>query len=350
MIAHDPLTAGGGGVPAFDGAWTLVLVAVFAGMSAFFSGAETGILSAGRARLEVLAGRGYADAKRALALVRDRERVLAGTLVGTNLSTVAASSLATAWCVEQWGDHGPAVATALLTPFMLFSAEILPKAFFRTHSVARLRAVASPLRIAVLVLSPLTVIATAGAGLLLTLLRVPASGRTPVFRREDLERVFSGGDAAGASSGGDSENALRMARQALGLSGKRVADAMTPIDLVASVVAESSVADARQVFASGDGRPLAVVDRAGLVIGFLATKAVLGLPGETSLGPLARPARSVEAEEPLDRAWIGFRDNPQPVALVHGAGQEQVGVLTPEDILEVVLGNSGATASESDPR
>ncbi|HMB69646.1 MAG TPA: DUF21 domain-containing protein, partial [bacterium] len=101
--------------------------------SAFFSGAETAVVSASRARLQRQADEGRGDARAALQRLEDTPRTIAARLVGTNVCNVGATSLVTAIALAQWPEYGPTIATVVLTPVVLFGAEILPKALFRSR-------------------------------------------------------------------------------------------------------------------------------------------------------------------------------------------------------------------------
>ena len=84
-------------------------------LSAFFSGSETALTRASRARLETMQENRVRGSKRALHLVRHPERMLAAVLLGNNFVNIAASSLATAFLVAYFGEAGIIYATVLMT-------------------------------------------------------------------------------------------------------------------------------------------------------------------------------------------------------------------------------------------
>ena len=96
----------------------IVLVVIFLIMVAFFSGSETAIISANRARLRLSASKGDRRAKLAMGLLGKSEELLATTLVGTNIAVVTGTTLAT-WLVARWVPphwDESLVATLIMTP------------------------------------------------------------------------------------------------------------------------------------------------------------------------------------------------------------------------------------------
>lgn len=96
-------------------------------MSAFFSSAETGLISLDRYRLLSRARAGHRGARRVRKLLRRKDRLLGLILVGNNVANIGASVIATVLSLRLLGNSGPAVAAAVLTLYMLIFSEIAPK-------------------------------------------------------------------------------------------------------------------------------------------------------------------------------------------------------------------------------
>jgi len=325
--------------------WVLVLMLV----SGFYSGSETALVSARRVRLHRLAAEGRADARTALQLLEDTPRTIATTLVGTNLATVGASSLATAFFVGIAPEHGAALATLTVTPIALFVGEILPKALFRSYATLLLRVLAGTLRASVVLLSPLVALAGGMTRGLLWLLRIPAAESRPLFRREDLTHVFLHAVAMeGVGEGARVGSTMQMARRALDLKDRRVRDAMAELPAEWGMAATATLAEAVERIRAAQPPFLAVEDESGRVQGFVAAKALLGLPPDRPLGELVRPAYVLNPDDPLDDAIGGFRRSQQSVGLVRGRSGRTLGVVTAEDVLEEVVGELGGGPEQSD--
>ena len=328
----------------------LLLILVATVGSAFFSGAEIAVLSARRARLESQAAQGRRDARLAIRHLEEAPRTIAVILVGTNLCNVVASALATAIAVDWVGDRGPLVATAILTPTFLFGAEILPKAFFRSRPTRMLRLSAGLLRVSRILLSPLVAVTLGAARGLLAIFGIPHGEVGPVFRRSDLENLFTfgqvptGPDDAVARSG---DTTLRMAGKALDLRARRVGDAMVPLPEDRTCSSDGTVGQAIEAFRACRGRYLAAVDSRGQVEGFLSARSLLGASPDAPLAPFVRPAVLFDAEEPLDQVIQGFRRHHHFVGLIRDRQGSTLGVVTVEDVFEEVVGEIPPVTSEA---
>jgi CBS domain containing-hemolysin-like protein len=318
----------------------LVLLVLLLAGSAFYSGSETALVSARRARLEHLAAEGRRDARTALGLLEDTAKTIAVTLVGTNLCNIGAASLATAIALGFSPEHGPALATAVLTPVTLVGAEILPKAFFRSRATPLLRLSAGALHASSFLFAPLVALTSGAARALLFLLPIPAAEKRPVFRRQDLENLFLFGRIREESEEKreDVETALRMAGRALVLKQKRVTEALVPIPPEQTCSSADTVGDACEHFRRARSNHLAVLDEEGRVEGFVAAKVLLGESPDRPLKRFVHPAYVLDPDDSLDEVIQGLRRHQQPIGLVRGSEGETLGVVTPEDVLEEVVG------------
>jgi CBS domain containing-hemolysin-like protein len=333
---------------------SLILLGALVAASGFFSGVETAVISANRARLQNLADAGRRDARAALRLVEEATRTIATAVVGSNFANIGAASLATALAVRVSPEHGPAIATVLLTPVVLFFGEILPKAAVRAHPTDALRLFADSVRAATALFRPflfLLFLATRG---LLRLLPIPEVETRPVFRRADLENLFLFGvardESPGAAPGARDDAALRMAGKALDLAKRTVRHAMVPLLPERCCPATASVADAKERFRATRGRYLAVLDRAGQVAGFVAAKALLGERDDRPLAELVRPAYVLDLDDSLDEVMRAFRSQHQAIGLVRDAHGHTLGIVTAEDVFEEVVGELRRAAAGAGTR
>lgn len=104
------------------------------GLSAFFSGSETALMSLNRYRLHHLAEQGHAGAKRAHRLLKEPDRLIGLILLGNNLVNILITQLATFIGLRLFGDAGIAIATGILTLLLLVFAEVAPKTLGVLHS------------------------------------------------------------------------------------------------------------------------------------------------------------------------------------------------------------------------
>ncbi|GMV62377.1 MAG: membrane protein [Parvibaculum sp.] len=131
----------------------IVLLLLF---SAFFSGSETALTAASRARMHRLAEEGNKRARRVLHLTEDRERLIGAILLGNNLVNILASALATSLFLALFGDAGVVYATLVMTAVVLVFAEVAPKTFAITNTDRVALAVVQPLRFIIYLFGPVT--------------------------------------------------------------------------------------------------------------------------------------------------------------------------------------------------
>jgi Mg2+/Co2+ transporter CorB len=134
--------------------FTAAAILVLLVLSAFFSGSETALTAASRGKLRSRADKGDKGAARALAITEDNERLIGSVLLGNNLVNIMATSLATALLTRLFGAEGVALATVVMTLLVLIFAEVLPKTYAITRPESAAALVSAPIRVVLLVFSP----------------------------------------------------------------------------------------------------------------------------------------------------------------------------------------------------
>lgn len=134
---------------------TAVAILVLLCLSGFFSGSETALTAASRGKLRAQADRGSKGSEAALKLTEDNERLIGSVLLGNNVVNILATSLATAVLTKVFGQNGVAAATLIMTLLVLIFAEVLPKTYAITNPEKVAAIVAFPIRIVVLLFSPI---------------------------------------------------------------------------------------------------------------------------------------------------------------------------------------------------
>lgn len=133
-------------------------------ISGFFSGSETALTAASRARMFQLEKSKERNAGRAGtvgALIRAKERLLGALLLGNNLVNILASALATSLFLRLFGEAGVAIATLFMTLVVVIFAEVLPKTWAIANPDRFALAIAPAVRFIVLVFAPVTHVITA---------------------------------------------------------------------------------------------------------------------------------------------------------------------------------------------
>lgn len=125
-------------------------------LSAFFSGSETALTAASRAKMHSLAKEGNKRAGLINRLREEKDKLIGALLLGNNLVNILASALATSVLIKLFGDSGVVYATLVMTFLVLIFAEVLPKSYAITHSDKMALAIAPIIRPVVWLFSPIT--------------------------------------------------------------------------------------------------------------------------------------------------------------------------------------------------
>lgn len=106
---------------------SILAVFILLVFSALFSGSETALTAASRARMLQMEKTGNARASLVGRLIQMRERLIGVFLFGNNLVNILSSALATHVLLALFGDAGVVYATLVMTFMILIFSEILPK-------------------------------------------------------------------------------------------------------------------------------------------------------------------------------------------------------------------------------
>ena len=125
-------------------------------ISAFFSGSETALTAASRARMHALEQDGSARARIVSRLMENPESLIGAILLGNNLVNILASALATSVFLGLFGEAGVVYATLLMTALVFVFGEVMPKTFAITNPERASLFVAPAVRVLVALLGPVT--------------------------------------------------------------------------------------------------------------------------------------------------------------------------------------------------
>lgn len=138
---------------------TIALLVCLVILSAFFSASEIIYAKVNRLTLKKAADNKEKNAVLANQFVDKYTSLLSTLLIGNNLVNIAASSIATALCIQWFNEKiGPTIAVVAMTIILLTFAEILPKTIGSKFSYRLSLLFAKPLKLISWILSPLVFI------------------------------------------------------------------------------------------------------------------------------------------------------------------------------------------------
>ncbi|MBC2883913.1 HlyC/CorC family transporter [Ochrobactrum sp. CM-21-5] len=170
------------------GLWVMCGIILFCViLSAFFSGSETALTAASRARMHTLEHNGDERAGLVQRLIGRRDRLIGALLIGNNLANILASSLATSIFLSLFGDAGVAYATIAMTIILVIFAEVLPKSWAISSPDRFSLAVSRGVALVVLLIGPISSLVNWIVRTILKLFGVNlAAGRSMLSPQEEL--------------------------------------------------------------------------------------------------------------------------------------------------------------------
>ncbi|QYO76426.1 HlyC/CorC family transporter [Devosia salina] len=155
-------------------------------MSFFFSGSETALTAASRARMHQLARSGDKRAVLVETLTGEKERLIGAILLGNNIVNILASTLAASVLIALFGQSGIAYATIAMTAAVVIFSEVLPKTLALMRPDGFALGVAPVIRIVVFVFAPVTLAVQAIVNTILRVFGIDASHVSAISGHDEI--------------------------------------------------------------------------------------------------------------------------------------------------------------------
>jgi len=321
----------------------LFLLIVLILCSAFFSGAETSMMSLNKHRLKHLSDEGNPGAKRALSLLTRPDRLLGVILLGNNFINILAASLATLIGIRLWGDAGIFIMTIIMTIVVLIFGEVTPKTFAALHAEKIAFPASVILKVLLKVLYPIVWLTNAVAAIVLKPLGVSDfNHHEAAVSKEELRSILSQ-----ESTHIDEEN-QGMMLGVLYLEDIKVEDIMVARhELIGLNLQAHWQTSVDSILNSQHARLLIYDDSIDEVKGILHIRDVLSLYRDNrpltkdNILTLIHKPYFIPKGTPLRTQLQLFQAQKRQTSLVVDEYGEIIGLLTLEDILEYIVGDLG---------
>lgn len=315
-----------------------VLLALSLGLSAFFAGAETALVSLSRIDLQRLRETSDKRAGILTDLKRHTARLLATILIGQNLFVTAASSLATAIATGLLGETYGVPAAILFSTLALFVfAEMTPKAIAAASPVSISRAVARPMAWTTRLLAPVVNVLVRISTGMLRLFGVPE--KTPTLTEAEMKSLFNLGAEEGVIHGEE----RKLLHKVLEFGDRTVRDIMVPRTKVVAIPETAGFEDVRLLLKEHKFSRLPVY-RGTLdnVVGILNAKDLFDLSDEEernfSLDRYLDPPFLVPEFKRAEDLFREMRRRRTHMAIAVDEHGGTAGMATIEDAIEELLG------------
>ena len=312
--------------------------------SGFFSGSETAMTGASRARMHALEQQGSRAATIVNRMWLRKERLIGAILLGNNLVNIAASAIATSVAITLLGENGVFAATVVMTLLVLIFSEVLPKTY-AIHHADRMAVFVGPiLRVFVVIFGPVNhAIFLVVRG---TLKLVGVDIGNPIGSEQSEEELRG---AIDLHAGGSEEvrQERQMLRSILDLGDVEVGEIMTHRKNVVTVNADLPIDELITEVLSSPytrvpmwrGTPDNIVGVIHAKELFRAAKELSGQEDKIDVAEVANPPWFIPDATDLLSQLQSFRQRHEHFAIVVDEYGEVLGIVTLEDILEEIVGD-----------
>jgi len=315
----------------------LIIVAVLVLFEAFFSGSEIGMISVNRIRMQQLAGEGNRAAQLINNLLATPEQLFATTSFGTNLCVVSSTAVFTAFLVSQLGEWGDILSMLILSPFILFVGEIIPKLIFQNRPDAIMQVLVYPLNVICKFLSPFNAIFTAISNFIY--IKILGNTEPPSHTRLSRDELRQVSHPQSDTSDLEPEE-RKMIQKIFNFGELSVEQVMVPLVQMYALPDTATLAEANNMAKeSGFSRLPVFHDRMFNLIGVINTFDLLTVPQDDQpISELIRPAYYIPPNKKLDDLLKELQQRGLHLAVVVDEHGGCIGIITVEDLLEQIVG------------
>lgn len=300
----------------------------------FFAASELSVISCDRIALRKDAEAGKRAARLLERFLDNKQRFLATTLFGTQLSVIV-STVTMTYALHKIAPHRAELYLLVgLTPVLVIFGEIVPKTIGQQSADRWARRVVYPLwaasQIFAPVVAPLTKLST-------LLMRRLGLAERKIVTREELEALLK---TPHSRKGEITEGERRMISRIFDFTDTTVADVAVPLSDVVALAETADLATvARQVEETQYTRFPVYRERVDRIVGTVHAFDILKEGrSEQRIGSLARAPIFVPGNQPAVDLLVELQRARQGMAIVVDEYGGAVGIATIEDILEEIVG------------
>jgi len=304
----------------------------------FFSGSEIALVNSDKMKLQHKARQGHKGAQLVLKLFKTPDIMLGTTLVGTNIATVALTTIIATLAIELFGSMGDFIGFLIATPLLLIFGEIVPKSIYQQKSDEIAPIAVYPLRLFSWVFFPVIFVFSSFARLVARITVGGKSQQTVFMAREQIRSVVDMAERGTNVGTFDRERIKRTIR----FGETTVAEAMIPIADVVAIKQNRDMEKAIQMVYSNGFNRLPVYQRnTSNIIGVLTLSTWDLMDTDLINQPIddyVKPAKYVTTHQTIDHLLTELKERKDHMAVVVDEFGSAVGMITMEDILEEVVG------------
>ena len=314
----------------------LVILVLLLSASAFFSSAETALMTSNKLRIRNLAENGDKRAEKVLEITANTDKMLSAILIGNNIVNLSASALSTTLTLKVFGSSLVGVATGVLTFLILVFGEITPKNVASKNAEDMALKYIGIISVLVIVLTPVIYVVNKVAGIVISLF-VKNNDDNNMVTEDELRAMVEVSHEDGVIE----KEEKKMIVNVVDFGDTVAGDIMLPrVDMV-MVSVESSYGEILKIFREERYTRIPVYEESpDNVIGILNVKDFLLIEDKENLSVkehLREPLYTYEYKK-TSSLMVDMRKTGANIVIVLDEYGTTVGLITLEDMLEEIVG------------
>ena len=314
----------------------LVILVLLLSASAFFSSAETALMTSNKLRIRNLAENGDKRAEKVLEITANTDKMLSAILIGNNIVNLSASALSTTLTLKVFGSSLVGVATGVLTFLILVFGEITPKNVASKNAEDMALKYIGIISLLVIVLTPAIYVVNKVAGIVISLF-IKNNDDNNTVTEDELRAMVEVSHEDGVIE----KEEKKMIVNVVDFGDTVAGDIMLPrVDMV-MVSVESSYEEILKIFREERYTRIPVYEESpDNVIGILNVKDFLLIEDKENFSVkehLREPLYTYEYKK-TSSLMVDMRKTGANIVIVLDEYGTTVGLITLEDMLEEIVG------------
>ena len=314
----------------------LVILVLLLSASAFFSSAETALMTSNKLRIRNLAENGDKRAEKVLEITANTDKMLSAILIGNNIVNLSASALSTTLTLKVFGSSLVGVATGVLTFLILVFGEITPKNVASKNAEDMALKYIGIISLLVIVLTPAIYVVNKVAGIVISLF-IKNNDDNNMVTEDELRAMVEVSHEDGVIE----KEEKKMIVNVVDFGDTVAGDIMLPrVDMV-MVSVESSYEEILKIFREERYTRIPVYEESpDNVIGILNVKDFLLIEDKKNFSVkehLREPLYTYEYKK-TSSLMVDMRKTGANIVIVLDEYGTTVGLITLEDMLEEIVG------------
>ncbi len=325
----------------------IILIILFF-LSAFFSGSETALMSINKYKMRHQAKLNNKGAKAAKKLLENPDKIIGVILLGNNLTNIVITQIATIISLRLYGDIGIAIATGLLTIFILIFAELTPKTIGEMHSEKIAYSSSLLYKPMLLILYPLVFLINLIANSIIKMLGLKNNLSKSTLSAEELKTVLT------ESSLKLTETRLKMLESIIDLEKATVEDIMIPRSDIYGIDLADDITTVVNNFKNTPYTRIPVYeDNIENLLGLIHVKKIAPMLASRSIDEnqirrLIRKPHYIVSGTSLSKQLLNFQKEKRRIGFVIDEYGGIQGLVALEDILEEIVGDFTSDPSSNE--